>query len=139
MTFLTDAALNRLCEFDTVPERRAFLAGWSLATETNSSPPPPSPPPVTPSPTKKEFRIKRRGLRASILRHLYTGPASHNALSGAVEVAGTPLRHAITTLVRGGLVTCQVSNSGELFSLTPKGTEEAQWYVSHPSALMRSA
>lgn len=160
---LTDKALDKLLSLSTREEQHAFLAGWKLrdeyaslvqefvkqtAVHTETVPvqlPLPTPKPVEPiapaiSPYIGQFKareagykMKHRGLRADVLRALYTGPLTYMALGNALQVTGTPLRSSLNKLMQKQFVERMLNGPHEVFKLTtPKGQEEAAIYVARP-------
>lgn len=153
---IPDSILDKLLTYSTKPEQKAFLSGYALGTENSPTeaiestlatttiftapsaiptvtildPPIPSTAQEFRSP-KKSFRREHVGLRATILRLLYTGATGYNQLERASAVMGTPFTSTLNKLRVTGFVEEKIRG---LYSLTDAGREEALFFVAHPHA-----
>lgn len=121
--------------------------------------PPPSPPSVRlakPTKRNKTGRVLiHRGLRANVLRYLITGEASAvtiASIASAVTIARIvdapfdKVKGVLLNLLHEGYVTQEIRTIGqagntkkyEVFLLTTKGKEEAQWFVDNPDIMIRN-
>jgi len=101
-------------------------------------------------PPEKEKKTSRvltcRGLRANILRYLITGEASVVTVASVVDVPFHKVKAVMTTLVHESYATKEIRTVGqagntkkyEVYILTDKGREEAQWFVNNPDIMIRN-
>lgn len=149
-----------LSSFSTIEEVKAFVKGYQLREDeqtTKPLPPVPSPPEKTektqslssadrvglasppaespsPEPPKRKSSSGLRGLRAQTLRLLYTGPCTIHSLGTALQITGTPLTRVIWQLRNQALAWHPKPN---VVSLNPAGLAEAKFFVDNPHLKIR--
>jgi len=79
-------------------------------------------------------RQPNRGIRATILRLLSTGPTDYDNLRRSANIADKPLKTSLCQLHDADMIT--ISKDG-LYSLTARGWPEANFFRSNPALKIR--
>lgn len=153
---IDEAILDKLMEFGTREEQRAFLAGVKFASVPSfATPEPPKPitvydPKPDASPPKKSLGVtlsfqepapngarvsRNRGIGSDMLRMLWTGPVSKREfleqLSPRYEHVA--IMKSIRDLVRKGAAAESKETAG-LYTITVNGRTTANYFVHHNGA-----
>lgn len=96
-------------------------------------PSPPSPPSPTIPLTKRK---SNRGIRATILRLLTTGPTDYDNLRRSTNIEDRPLKNSILQLLEADMI---IANKDGLYSLTARGWPEANFFRANPELKIRPA
>ncbi len=88
-----------------------------------------------------------RGLRAGVLRYLYTGEASVAAIAHAIGIDFHKVKAVCTQLVHDSYATAEQRTTSVInkqvhtmtvYVLTDKGREEAKFFVDNPTIMIRN-
>jgi len=94
-------------------------------------------PPSVPSPsTTVKYKSPNRGLRATILRLLTTGPSWYDSLRKRANMEDKPLKICLSQLLDSGMIGI---DKGGFYSLTSKGWPEANFFRANPDLKIRPA
>lgn len=141
------AFLEQLLNHQDHSQQLAFRAGYELRCQEQQpsvnepSPRPqvqapissPLPPPPPAADRKYRAGSQCRGLRADILRLLYTGPTTFNHLMATLKIPSKHIKASLSALRRSDRITV-VSREGQPseYVLTSSGVVEATFLVNRP-------
>lgn len=102
-------------------------------------------------PAKKEKKTGRvltcRGLRAGVLRYLYTGEASAAAIAHAIGIDFSKVKSVCVQLVHDKFASAEQRTTSVInkqahtmtvYVLTPAGRDEAKFFVDNPDIMIRN-
>jgi len=89
-----------------------------------------------PPSTTVKYKSPNRGLRATILRLLTTGPSGYDSLRKCANMEDKPLKTCLSQLLDSGMIGI---DKGGFYSLTSKGWPEANFFRANPDLKIRPA
>ena len=141
--------LKKLMAFKTPEQQQAFMEGleYQIPQQTKSeqaSAPPaekqaPLPASVplrvdAPSPSRNG-KVRSRGLRAKVLRLLYTGPCREAELAGHCSPEEL---HALRSTLRRLEIAGRIAESQGMYVLTTLGRPESKFFIDHPTLIVHN-
>lgn len=135
--------LKKLMAFKTPEQQQAFLEGleYHIPTTPNTSECSNNTrvsddTPLLSTSTPSPRRVRARGLRAKVLRLLYTGPCRETELANHCKPEEVhALRATLRRLEQGG----KIAEAQGMFVLTTSGRPEARFFMENPTSIIIGA